>query len=335
MDKKISIIIPVYNEERYIESCITSIVNSDVDKEALELLLVDGRSSDSTREIIHSFQKKYSFVKWVDNPHKTAPFAMNLGIKEVEGAYIFILSAHAFYPKDYFNRLVVQMDSLNADCVGGVLSTEVKNQNKKSNAIKKVLMHPLGVGNATFRTGSKEIQEVDTVAFGCYKKSVFDTFGYYDEKLTRNQDIELNKRIVNGGGKIYLIPDVHCTYYARENFTDLARNNFANGKWNILTAYYTKILNSLSLRHFVPLIFVLMLILPVVFSIFYSKLVYLSVLTLLSYLALVIIISLKLKDKTTTLFDLMGSFLTLHLSYGAGSIAGVFSVIQKYIKGDR
>ena len=106
------------------------------------------------------------------------------------------------------------------------------------------------------------------------------------------------------------------------------KNNFANGKWNILTAYYTKTLNSLSLRHFVPLIFVLTLILPLFGSIFYPKLIWISAISLISYISLVIIISIKLKDDEDNICYLIRSFLVLHLSYGLGSIFGLFSLIK-------
>jgi len=332
---KISIIIPIYNEEKYIEICIKSILESDFSKENMEVLLVDGMSVDGTREIIKHYQTKYSFIKRLDNPKKTAPIAMNIGIRKAKGEYIFILSAHASYDANYFTALVAYINKLNADCVGAVLDTDVKNKNAKSNAIKEVLMHPFGVGNASFRTGTQEITLVDTVAFGCYRKSTFDTYGLFDEKLTRNQDIELNKRIVNGGGKIYLIPDVSCTYYARENFIDLAKNNYANGFWNIWTAYYTKSFKSLGLRHFIPLFFVLSLFLPLLCSLFLKPAFILTLVSLLSYLSLVIIISLKLKNSSNSMWYLILAFLTLHLSYGWGSLMGIFSVFNTYIKGSK
>jgi GT2 family glycosyltransferase len=231
--------------------------------------------------------------------------------------------------------LVKYIKELNANCVGGVLKTEVKNNNKKSNSIKEILTHKFGVGNADFRTGSGKIREVDTVAFGCYTKETFVKYGLYDERLIRNQDIELNKRIVNGGGKIYLIPDVQCTYYARENFRALAKNNYSNGYWNILTAYYTKTLNSLSLRHFIPLIFLLSLLTPLLFSLFVPKFIYIMLFSLSSYLALVIIMSLKLRGEEKSFFSLIMSFLTLHISYGVGSLVGVFSLLGHYIKGKK
>ena len=332
---KISIIIPIYNEEKYIKECILSIMQNDYDITQMELLLVDGMSEDGTREIIMQLQQEYACITLIDNPQKIAPIAMNLGIKKAKGEYVFIVSAHASYTKSYFTKLVEQIQRLDADCVGGVLKTDVKNHSVKADAIKEVLSHPLGVGNASFRTGSTQIREVDTVAFGCYNRKTFELYGYFDETLVRNQDIELNKRIINGGGKIYLIPEVQATYYARENFTDLAKNNYANGYWNILTAYYTKKLSSLSLRHFIPLLFVLSLMLPVMGALWFPKIAWVSIFSLVSYLSLVIIITIKLKNSSNSVIYLILSFLTLHLSYGLGSLMGVFSMIKKIIKGQK
>lgn len=331
----ISIIIPALNEEKYIEDCLESILASSYDVKRLEVFVVDGMSEDKTPALAEAYNEKYPFIGLIRNTLKITPIGMNLGIKASKGEYIFILSAHATYDKDYFIKLIQNCQVLNADCVGGVLRTDIKNKNKKSTSIKEVLKNKFGVGNATFRTGSSEVKEVDTVAFGCYRRSSLDTFGLFNERLIRNQDIELNKRIVNGGGSIYLIPEVTCTYFARENFMDLAKNNYANGFWNILTAYYTKTLSSLSLRHFIPLLFVLSLIVPLIGSLITPKISWVAFLSLISYLSLVIIISLRLKNNSNSVIYLIVSFLTLHFSYGLGSLMGIFSVIKKYIKGEK
>jgi len=330
----ISIIVPTYNEEKYISSCLDSILKSDYDNKKIEIFVVDGMSEDSTRKTVQEYHHKYSFIHVIENRQRYTPVGMNLGIEASKGEFVFILSAHAEYEANYFVKLVENIEILNADCVGGVLLTDVKNKNSKSSSIKEVLMHKFGVGNAIFRTGCDEVTQVDTVAFGCYRKSVFSTYGLFDEKLIRNQDIELNKRIINAGGKIYLIPEVQCTYYARENFTDLAKNQYQNGFWNMLTAYYTKTLDSLSIRHFIPLLFVLSLLVPLCLGLIIPKIVWLTVFSLVSYLSLVIIISFRLKNNVNSIIYLILSFLTLHFSYGVGSLMGIFNVIKKMIKGD-
>lgn len=333
MNTLISIIIPCFNEEKYIAQCLDSVIESNYSKESMEVFVVDGQSSDKTIEIIKQYTERYSYVKLLYNPDRIVPKAMNLAINKASGDYIIRLDAHSKFPKDYFSKLVKYSKELKADNVGGIVITEVKNSNKKSNSIKEVLSHKLGVGNSSFRLGVNKIKEVDTVPFGCYKKEVFSKYGCYDERLIRNQDIELNKRIVNGGGKVYLVPDVKCTYYARESLWELAKNNYANGYWNILTAYYTGTFKSLSLRHFIPLLFLLSLLLPVAVSLCFFSAIWVSLLSLASYLSLVIIISFKLKNKSNGLIYLMLSFLVLHISYGMGSLNGVFWVLDKLIRG--
>ena len=256
----LSVICPVYNEIKYIDVCIQSILLQDYPQENIEILFVDGMSTDGTRDSINGYARINPFIRLVDNPRRIVPVAMNIGIKVSKGDIIIRLDAHALYPTNYFSTLVRQLMALGIDNVGAACKTDVLNKNQKTLAIKEVLSNRFGVGNSTFRLGVEKVMEVDTVPFGCWRKEVFDKYGYYDERLIRNQDIELNKRIVRGGGHICLIPDTYSTYLARETFKGIARNNYMNGKWNILTVFYTKQFSSLSIRHFIPLLFLLFLL---------------------------------------------------------------------------
>lgn len=324
---KISIIIPTRNEEKYLRKCLGSIVEGFNPNINSEIFVVDGRSNDETIKIVKEFTRKYDNIYLINNDKQTTPFAINSGIKKSSGDFIFIISAHAEYPPDYFTILVARAKELKADCVGGVLKTETLDNTQKSKAIQFVLSNKWGVGNALFRTGVNKVYEVDTVAFGCYRKSVFEKYGFFNTKLTRNQDIEFNLRIKNGGGKIYLVPDVTATYFARNNFSDFAKNSFKNGLWNILTIFYTRDFSALSIRHFVPLAFVLSIIIPLILSIFHFPFLYFSFLILLIYLSLITIVSIKFILKKVNLFNILASFLILHFSYGIGSLFGVLKTI--------
>lgn len=323
----LTIICPIYNEEKYIARCIESIMHQDYPKEDWEVLFVDGMSTDKTREIINSYLLQCPYIRILDNPKKIVPIAMNKGISEAKGDIIMRIDAHTYYESNYCSAIVRRLKELDADDVGCVCRTNVLNKTPKTMAISEVLGNKFGVGNSVFRTGVDRVMEVDTVPFGCWPKRVFEKYGMYDVRLVRNQDIELSKRIINGGGRIFIIPDTHCTYMARETFIGLARNNFGNGKWNVLTVYYTKQIKSLSLRHFIPLIFVLSLLIPLMIGFFWSPIVLLAISSFFVYLLLLFTISIKLAvKKHLNIFFLIWSFITLHCSYGIGSLMGIFTI---------
>lgn len=327
MSVSVSVICPIFNEEKYISHFIESLLKQDYPKDDLEILLVDGMSKDRTREIVAEYVSKYPFIRLIDNPDKIVPYAMNRGIVASQGEIIIRLDAHASYQPDYFSVLVSGLQRLQADNVGTVCKTDVLNKTPKTLAIREVLRNKFGVGNSTFRTGIDREQEVETVPFGCWPREVFEKYGKFDVRLVRNQDIELNKRIIRGGGKIYILPDTYCTYMARETWGALARNNYGNGKWNILTVYYTKMFSSLSLRHFIPLLFLLSLIVPLLLAFVWWPFTLVSVASLLAYICMLSAVSLKLAvTKHLNFLYLLVTFFVLHLSYGCGSLMGILSL---------
>jgi len=322
----VSVVVPCKNEEVQIANCIESLLSNGYPKEYLEILIVDGLSSDRTVEIVKEMELRYSSVKLLSNPKEKTPFALNIGIDNARGDYILIASGHSSFEKGYISTLLQEMKKLHADIVGGVMKTKLRVENNTSVAIAKVLSHPFGVGNSTFRTGIDKSQRVDTVPFGLYTASILKSINGYDERLIRNHDIEMSKRLLAKGAKIFLVPNAVCYYYARASWSALAKNNFDNGKWNLLTVYITKDFSSLSLRHFVPLCFMLSLVLPLFASLLYGKLYILSVLSILFYVLSVSIIGVKMERSGTTLLHLIISFFVLHFSYGVGSFVGMFNL---------
>ena len=324
----ISIICPIYNEEKYIVQCVESVLSQDIDKSKIELLFVDGMSTDSTRELLAPYLSQYPFIKCLDNPDRIVPKAMNIGIQSATGNIIIRIDAHAKYEKNYISTLVHYINTTGADNVGAVCKTDVLNNTPISLAIKEVLGHPFGVGNSQFRIGVDRIMEVDTVPFGCWRRDVFERFGMYDERLVRNQDIELNKRILRGGGKILLVPDTFCTYFARETIKPLMKNNYQNGFWNIKTVFLTKEFNSLSIRHFIPLFFVLSLIVPLLLSFFcfYSLTIGLFSLFLYTIVAVYFSTQIKKYNSKVSILNLYRVFVLLHISYGLGSLVSLLKL---------
>lgn len=334
METRVSVIVPCHNEERYIRGCLESIIENDYPKDKMEVLVVDGRSSDRTREVAKEFIEKYPFIRLLDNPQRIVPIALNIGIMQAGGGVIVIMGAHAVYPNDYLSRLVYWLEKSGADCVGGILVTKPGSNTFTAQVIAITLSSPFGVGNSLFRTTSenREPQYVDTVPFGCYRSEIFQKIGLFNENLTRNQDIEFNLRLKREGGKILLIPDVVSYYHSRSTIKDLFKQNFWNGFWVIYSLKFAKL--PFSIRHLVPFLFVLSLMGSLLLSFVYYPFIYLFsfVFGLYSCVSLFFCSKLSLKHGLKYLPPIILTFLTLHSSYGVGSLGGMFKLIEEKIR---
>lgn len=324
----VSVILPIYMEEKYIDKCIHSILDQDYPKDKLELIFVDGMSPDRTREIINSYSQKYPFIHLLDNPQKVVPYALNKGIKYSKGDVIVRLDGHCSYPTNYLSLLVGYLYELNADNVGGVWRTLPARDTTECYAIAIGSSHPFGVGGSEHKIGSKEIKQTDTVPFGCYKREVFDHIGMFDEELTRNQDDEFNARLTNYGGKIYIIPELVINYTSRDSMNKMRKMYYQYGLFKPLAN--KKLGAPATIRQFFPGLFLAGLVVGGILS-FFSKYIlyaYLAVLALYFGIGLYIGLMSAIKHKKPGLILYMPyTFLNIHLSYGIGYFTGLYKVI--------
>lgn len=315
----ISVVVPVYNEEKYISICLDSLRKQDYPRSYMEWIFVDGGSTDETRALLEAFKSSgFDLVKILDNPLRITPCAMNTGIKESRGEYIVRLDAHAEYASDYLSSCIRALLETGADNVGGKAVT--KGRGFMGESIAKVLSSKFGVGNSGFRTGGQE-GYVDTVPFGAFKREVFEKWGYFDERLVRNQDNEMNYRIRKNGGQVYLSDRIHFAYFCRDTLKGLLHMAMQNGEWNIVTMRLCP--GSMGVRHFIPLVFVTSLVVLVVLSVFAWWAMVLLACEVLTYLALDAIFSLS-EASTIRQFGLLLLLYPLfHICYGLGSLKGL------------
>lgn len=320
----ISVVMPIYNEEKYISQCIESLLKQDYPKDKMEWIFVDGCSTDNTVSILNDYQNKNpGLIKVFNNPNKTVPYAMNIGIKNSVGKFIIRLDAHAEYADDYFSKCVYYLQTTDADNVGGVIET--KSVGNVGEAIAAVVSSKFGVGNSQFRTNGED-GYVDTVPFGAFRREVFEKYGMYDERLTRNQDNEMNFRIRSNGGKIFLSNDIKLAYYSRNTIKGILKMAFQNGMWNVITMKLCP--GSMGVRHFVPLAFLLSLIFMPILSAFIPVFWWLFLAEILLYSALNVVCSLHNQNGTgkTHFFLKLIIFPLFHICYGAGSLFGIFKL---------
>lgn len=324
----ISIVMPVFNEEKFIEKCIDSLLEQDYPKEKMEWIFVDGCSTDRTKEIILGCKEQYPDLIFVyDNPHKIVPCAMNIGIKNAKGKYIIRLDAHAEYARDYFSKCVFYLDTVDAENVGGVAETKARTPMGK--IIAKMLSSKFGVGNSQFRINGKS-GYVDTVPFGAFKREVFTKYGGYDERLVRNQDNEMNYRIRKNGGKIYLADDIHLSYYCRDSIKAINKMGRLNGMWNVITMKLCP--GAMGIRHFIPLVFVLSLIGLFGLGFMHWAFWLLLGVEIVLYLSFDSVFSSKLTSNPKEFFTLIILFPLFHINYGLGSLIGLVKQFSKKYK---
>ncbi|MBR2734885.1 MAG: glycosyltransferase family 2 protein, partial [Clostridia bacterium] len=178
--KTVSVVVPILNEEKYIKKCLDSLLEQDYPKEKMEILLVDGGSTDGTPDIVAQYTQKYTYMKTVENPKKTVQYAMNVGIENASGYYIVRMDAHAEYANDYISKCVEYSEKTGAENVGG--TTVVRGKSPVQKIIAASYHSPFALGGSRHYDESYE-GYADTVAWGTFKRETLLKLGMYDERL--------------------------------------------------------------------------------------------------------------------------------------------------------
>ncbi len=325
----VSVLVPIRNEAGFIERCLESILEQTYPADRIELLVLDGMSDDGTREIVTRLGGRDQRVRLVDNPRRIVPTAMNIGIRESRGEIIIRVDGHTVVEKDFIEQSVRALrEHPDAWCAGG--PTRTVNETYVGRAISAAMSSPVGVGNAMFRLGGYE-GYVDTIAFGAYWRWVFEKIGLFDEELVRNQDDELNYRLIKAGGRIYMTPKVRSTYFARTSLRKLWRQYYQYGFWRIRTMQKHR--EPATLRQVAPLAFVLIWIALIVAAAAWGPMRWalagFAALYLLGLIAGAADVARRGRLAEAPLAPAI--FPLLHFGYGLGSLAGVvhFLVLRR------
>jgi len=234
----VSVIVPCYNEGRFIGKALEKLADQ-YRPEAYEIIVVDGMSDDHTREVVVEFQRSHPelAIRIVDNPARKIPHALNLGIAAARGEVIARIDAHAAPSPGYIRRCVEVLSESSGAVVGMPCRVRPGEDSITARAIALAVSHPFGIGDAKYRLnsvagGEGATQEsVDTVAFACFRKSLWAELGGFDEKLLTNEDYDFNYRVRLRGDKVLLDRSERCDYFARATLAKLASQYLRYGAW--------------------------------------------------------------------------------------------------------
>lgn len=312
----VSVLMPVRNEAAYIARSLGAVLRQDYPSDLLEVLVVDGMSTDQTREIVRKFQRDHSNVRLLDNKQRIAPSALNLATAEAKGEVLVRVDGHCEIAPDYIWNCVRHLSEDGVDGVGGSLVTI--GEDDAARAIAAAMSSSYGVGGAAFRTVSDRTMLADTIPFPAYTREIVRRVGPYDERFVRNQDDEYNYRIRKLGGRLLLAADVRSRYYSRATLASLFRQYYGYGLWK--GPVLVKHPRQMKARQFVPAVFVAALIIGFVFCPFSGRVRRLLAALVLAYLGMSGVAAQRVAARTEWRFlpKLPVAFAALHLSYGIG-----------------
>ncbi len=319
----VTIVLPTYNEERYIDACLASVESQTYGVANFEVLVADGRSEDRTRELAAKWADRLPGLKVLDNPKRQQATGLNIAIDAASNELIVRLDAHCRYAADYVERCIDALDRTDATVVGGPMRPE--GETPFGEAVAVATTTPLGVGTGRFHFS--EVEEwVDTVFLGSFRRSDILAAGGYDDLNIRpaGEDHELNFRITEGGGKILLDPTIRSVYHPRSTPRALwtQYHNYGLGKVSTLRKHHVLP----TWRPLPPTLFVLGVLLgPLWWQFGLTRIAYIGALA--AYALIVVGTSvIKSRFRPGLALRTMAAIVIMQVSFGLGFLRGLATI---------
>lgn len=326
---RVSIIVACRNEIKHIRALLDSLLSQDMAGISWEAIIADGMSDDGTRDVLEEYSVRYPQLRFVANPGRIVSTGLNAAIRAARGEIIIRMDAHTSYAPEYCRVCVETLERTGADNVGGPARTRAGGI--RARAVAAAYHSRFSTGGARFHDENYE-GWVDTLPYGCWRKTTLVELGLFDETLVRNQDDELNLRLTRAGGKIWQSPAIVSWYSPRPTLSSLFHQYFQYGFWKVAVIRKHRLPGSW--RHLVPIGFVLSNILllsgmAVTKAIGAARWFTVSVVLWLTMVAVYFVATLTAsliaarRHGWETLPYLPAVFATYHLSYGLGFVVGL------------
>jgi succinoglycan biosynthesis protein ExoA len=317
----ISVIVPIRNEARFIERTLTQLVAQDYDPQRFEILVVDGQSTDGTPDIVGKFVERYQNVCLFDNPRRLSSAARNVAIGHSRGDVVVVVDGHCELDGQYLSRLADAFLRSGADCIGRPQPLDISGANVLQRAIAAARYSRLGHHPDSFIYSSEEgFVPAKSVAVA-YRRSVFDTVGYFDETFDACEDVELNHRIDHARLRCFFTPQVAVRYAPRATLGGLFRQLVRYGRGRVRLV--RKHPETLSFGMLPPSLLVAGLVVgfPLSFTAVWLAAIYVVAVALYTTVVLAASASLALRLRCLRLLlALPMVFLTIHVSSGIGML---------------
>ncbi len=312
----VSVLIPVLNEETRIRDVVER-MRSQRFSGKLEFLFMDGQSQDGTRAILEEIGSHDTRIRVLDNPARSTPHGLNIGLSHSRGDFIARMDGHTYYPPAYLAQGVQRLRRGDVEWVTGPQLPW--GDGKWSRRVALALQSPLGTGASKKWAASRET-ELDTGVFtGIWRRATLEAHGGWDEHFPVNQDSELAARVLKQGGRIVCVPELGARYVPRDSLRGLWSQYLRYGLYRAKTSRRHP--ESMRRSHLFSPGLVLMLVASIASP---RRLRSLSRAGLGVYVLAITTAAIRTvkRGQGADAAALPAVFLTMHLSWGLGFLAG-------------
>jgi succinoglycan biosynthesis protein ExoA len=311
---------PIRNEEKHIAQTLRQVLDQRRDGLDVEIIVVDGRSTDRTREIVQSICERHPEVVLHDNPKRLSSAARNIAINHSTGKYVVVIDGHCEIPtRTYFVDLVKAFESGGSDCLGRPQPLDVSNASPLQRAVAVARASRLGhhPDSYVYSQGRSVVPALSVAT--AYRRSVFDKVGLFDERFDACEDCELNHRVDQAGLVCALDLRLAVKYQPRNSLSGLFRQLARYGRGRVrLVRKHPEIF---SWKTFLPAALVAGLFAGPLVCFFFPLLWPLFLTVVVAYLVVVLAVSVTeawRHRQPKLLFWLPLVFFTIHFGAGAG-----------------
>lgn len=314
--KLVTVLLVVYNEAKSIDDALQSVKDQTYGTNNLELIVVDGGSTDGTIDKVSDFLESNKSCFYgtylLDNPGRILASGWNIGVRAASGDYVVRFDGHSkIYPEYIIEGVDILENDAQVGAVGGWLNHV--GEGFFGEVVGCFYSSKLGAGGAVFRKKPESVVKGDTAVFAIYRKDQMIKAGLFDEKLARNQDIDFHKRFKAQGMSFATSPAMKIDYEVRASFSGLLKKAYGDGCWIPRS-------NGVKARHYAPLVFLCFLSIALMLgSAYFSAFIGLYSLLLISWFLL--------KDRFAFSYSGVLPVVTFmyHAAYGLGIVRGLFA----------
>lgn len=252
----ITVIVPVRNEEKFIAATLRQLLDQAYDPDRFEVIVIDGQSTDATREIVQGLQATYANLRLCENPRRLSSAGRNVAIRQARGELFVVVDGHCeLNHRDYLRNLADAFARSGAACLGRPQPLDVTGATPLQRAIAAARSSWLGHHPAShIYSAAEQFVRPQSVAVA-YRRSVFETVGLFDETFDACEDVEFNHRVDRAGLRCFFTPRIGVRYHPRPSLRGLFRQmaRYGRGRVRLLRKHP----GTASPRGFAPAVFVL------------------------------------------------------------------------------